>query len=142
MLIKAAVGFGIGATGDFIVEALRLPVLNDTGTFNDPAMSNYEYMSYLLGTFGVVAGVADLGLRGGSGILGFTKHATPFFAGFAAGTYFYEHSLSSLLGLRNWSLPDIAGRMVPPVLPSSFPHPAGGDPFAGQTGALHPTLKA
>jgi hypothetical protein len=42
-LAKLAVGFGVGALGDAIVEIARVPVLNDTGTFGNKNMSNYEY---------------------------------------------------------------------------------------------------
>jgi hypothetical protein len=141
LLVKTAVGFGIGAGGDAIVEIFRLPVLNDTGTFGDPNTSNYEYFSYALGTFGVVAGVADLGLRGGQGILGFTRHGMPFFAGFAMGTYFYEHTLSKLFGLRDWNPYDIVGRAFPPLLPASIPHPGitPGQPFPGSREAAPAT---
>lgn len=145
-LIHFAFGFGLGAIGDAIVEVTRFPVLNDTGTFGDPHTSNYEYFAYGLGTFGTVAGVADIGL-GGKGILGFTRKGTPFFAGFAAGTYFYEHTIVNLLGLRKFNLYESFGHILPPIVPGSFPHPHSmvpGHPFPGsqEAGAVHPSLPA
>jgi hypothetical protein len=144
--IHAAAGFGLGAVGDAIVELGRLPVLNDVGTFGDPHMSNYELMAYGLGTFGTVAGVADLGL-GGKGVLGFTSKGTPFFAGFAFGTYFYEHTLVNLFGLRKFNPYEALGHLLPPVIPSNFPHPhqlVGGRPYPGsqESGPVHPSLLA
>jgi hypothetical protein len=133
--IKMAIGFGVGAGGDAVVEITRAPVLNDTGSFGNPHMSNYEYMSYLLGTFGVVAGVADLGMRGGQGIFGFTRSAMPFFAGFAFGTYFYEHTIANLIGIRNIDPYDIASRVLPPILPAGSPH-LSGETFGGPSHPL------
>jgi hypothetical protein len=145
--VKFAIGFGIGAAGDAVVEFTRAPILNDVGTFGDPNTSNYEYFTYGLGTFAVVAGVADLGLRSGPGVFGFTKHGIPLFAGIMAGTYFYEHTLTNLLGLRQWNPYELLSRLVPPVLPGSTPRPPGvvpGRPFPGSQleGTTHPMLRA
>lgn len=131
LLVKTAIGFGVGAAGDAIVEFARVPVLTDTGTFGNHNMSNYEYMVYALGTFGFVAGVADLGLRSGKGVFGFTAHATPFFLGMAMGTYFYEHTITNLLGIRGVNPYDIAAHALPPVLPHNFPHPTSSGPGLG-----------
>jgi hypothetical protein len=147
-LVHFAFGAGLGALGDAIVEVTRFPVLNDTGTFGDRHTSNYEWMSYGLGTFGVVAGVADVGL-GGKGVLGFTRKGTPFFAGFAFGTYLYEHTIVNLLGIRKFNPYEVFSHMVPHggIIPGSFPHPHSmvpGRPYPGsqETGALHPSLPA
>jgi len=142
--VKFAIGFGLGAAGDAVVEFFRVPVLNDTGTFNDPNTSNYEYMIYILGSFGTAAGVADIGI-GGKGVLGFSRHTMPVMAGLAVGTYFWEHTLSNLLGWRKWNPYELAGRLVPPVLPGSFPHPGvtPGQPFPGsQEEQWMPPLRA
>lgn len=132
LLVKTAIGFGVGALGDFVVEVSRMPVLHDVGTFGNKNLSNYEYFVYGLGTFGVVAGVADLGMGGGKGVFGFTRHTLPFFAGLAFGTYFYEHTIVNFLGLRNIDPYDIVSHALPPILPPSTPHWAGGDPLAAQ----------
>lgn len=131
---KFAIGFGLGAGGDAVVEISRAPVLNDTGTFGDPNTSNYEYLTYFFGTAGTVLGVAALGLKG-QGILGFTASAMPVFAGLAIGTYFYEHTLANLLGIRKFNPYELFGHLLPP---------AAGHPFPGSQvgGALHPKLPA
>ena len=134
-LAKFAVGVGVGVAGDAVVELTRAPVLNDTGTFGNPHMSNYEYITYGLSGVGVSAGVIDLATGGSATPLGFTRHALPVLAGIIFGTYFYEHTITRQLGLRGVDPYDIASHALPPILPSSFPHPTG-ETFGGPSHPL------
>ena len=129
-LVKMAVGFGIGAVSDFVVEVTRAPVLNAQGTFGVHGLSNFELGIYGISTLGVTAGVADIGMGGGK-VLGFSRSGIPFFTGLAIGTYFYEHTLANLFGLRGLNPYAIAERALPPILPAGTPRIPGGNPLPG-----------
>ena len=115
-LKKVLIGVGLGVATDAGVELLRVPVLNDSGTFGDPQMSNIEYAAYGLSVFGTAAGIADIGL--GTGVLTFTKTGFPVLMGFGLGFYFWEHTLATMLGIRKFDIYSTIGHAIPPVLPA------------------------
>jgi hypothetical protein len=126
-LIHGAFGVGLGIAGSAVVEIGRIPILNDTGTFGNPHMSNFEYLGYAIGSFGTVAGLASLGLKGRN-LWGFSARGMPFTAGFAAGIYLYEHTIVRVLNIRKFDPYELFGHLVPPVMPHHRPGP------------LHPSL--
>lgn len=152
-LKKVLIGMGLGIATDAGVELLRVPVLNDSGTFGDPQMSNIEYAAYGISVFGTAAGIADIGL--GTGVLTFTKTGFPVLIGFGLGFYFWEHTLATMLGVRKYDIYQYLGKAIPPVLPSTTHLPltpggfgsgglieATGLPPNAPAGPLHPSLMA
>jgi hypothetical protein len=145
-LTKVLIGLGLGIASDAGVEILRVPVLNDSGTFGDPMMSNFEYAAYAISVFGTAAGIADIGV--GTGVLTFTKTGFPVLIGYGLGVYLYEHTLAVISGVRKYNPYEIVGSHIPAVIPSSIPHPfvhpgqeaVGLGNFTG--GPLHPTLRS
>ena len=97
-VFKLFTGMGVGAFADFLVEILRVPILNDTGTFINSTMSNFELGAYALSTGGTVAGVAAVG--SGSNVGGFTSELLPYFLGFGIGVQQYETWVAEKLGIR------------------------------------------
>lgn len=145
-LSKVLIGLGLGIASDAGVEVLRVPVLNDSGTFGDPMMSNFEYAAYAISVFGTAAGIADIGV--GTGVLTFTKSGFPILIGYGLGVYFWEHTLAVLTGIRKYNPYELVGKNIPPVLPSNFPHPfvhPGQGPMGLEQltgGPLHPALRS
>lgn len=133
-LQKVLIGMGLGAATDAAVEILRVPVLNDSGTFGDPMMSNIEYAAYAISVFGTAAGVADIGL--GTGVLTFTKTGFPVLIGYGLGFYFWEHTFATLLGVRKYDIYSYAQNLIPPVLPAGthLPLTPGGFGYGGIPG--------
>jgi len=147
-LKKVLIGMGLGAGTDALVEIFRVPVLNDSGTFGDPGMSNIEYAAYAISVFGTAAGIADIGL--GTGVLTFTKTGFPVLIGYGLGFYFWEHTFAVLFGVRKYDIYQYAGRLIPPVLPAGtrLPLTPGGLGYGGipgvpgnaPPGPVHPAL--
>jgi len=113
---KMAVGAGLGATADAAVELFQVPVLNDSGTFGNANMSNFEVAGYALGIAGTTAGIADIAVS--KGVISFTSDTFPIFLGWVLGIYFYEHTFADLTGIRKFDPYETIGGYIPPVLPS------------------------
>ena len=96
-------------------ELFRVPVLNDSGTFGNTEISNFELAGYGLGVAGTVAGIADIAI--GKGVVTFTASTFPIFLGWILGIYFYEHTFADMLGVRKFNPYEYAGNLIPPVLP-------------------------
>lgn len=115
-MTKALIGAGLGAAADAGTELFRVPVLNDSGTFGNTEISNFELAGYGLGVAGTVAGIADIAI--GKGVVTFTAATWPIFLGWMLGIYFYEHTFADMMGIRKTNIYEYAGGLIPPVLPS------------------------
>lgn len=115
-MVKVFVGTGLGIIADLLIEVFRIPVLNDSGTFGNASISNFEIAGYGLSVAGVVAGIADLVVN--KGVLSFTKDSLPFFLGFGIGIQQYESWIADKLGLRKFNPYTTVGGYIPQVLPS------------------------
>lgn len=109
-------GLGLGVGSDAAVEVLRVPILNDSGTFGNTTISNFEIVGYGLSIFAIVAGIIDIII--GKGVITFTRDHIFKFTGFMLGIYFYEHTLADLLGIRKFNPYEYANKLIPAVLPS------------------------
>ena len=114
-MVKVFVGTGLGIIADLLIEVFRIPVLNDSGTFGNASISNFEIAGYGLSVAGVVAGIADLVVN--KGVLSFTKDSLPFFLGFGIGIQQYESWIADKLGLRKFNPYTTVGGYIPAVLP-------------------------
>ncbi len=131
---QLTLGIGIGITIDAIVEVAKIPVLNDSGTFGNADISNFELIFYGMSIAGISAAVIDIGV--GKGILTFSKSMIFYLTGLIIGVYFYENTLAAMFKIRKFDPYQLVGRYIPPVLPegtqlpfiSGAPAPiAGGD---------------
>src|SRR5215212_448037 len=111
-----AVGVGLGVFTDLMVELFKVPVLNDSGTFGNTAISNFEIFVYGIGILGFVAGVIDTII--GKGVVTFTKDHIFKFLGVLIGVYVYEHTFADFIGIRKFNPYQYAGQLIPPVLPA------------------------
>lgn len=132
-LRQVALGMGIGIVSDGAVEIARLPVLNDSGTFGNSQISNFELFFYGIGIAGIAAAIIDIGT--GKGILTFSKDMIFYLVGLVIGVYFYENTLSHVLNIRKLNPYDLVGKYIPPVLPSGTNLPfVTSNPLGGSTG--------
>lgn len=115
-LRQIALGMGIGVVADGAIEVARVPVLNDSGTFGNSQISNFELFFYGIGIAGISAAIIDIGT--GKGILTFSKSMIFYLVGLIMGVYFYENTLSHIFNIRKLNPYDLIGKYVPPVLPS------------------------
>ena len=115
-MVKVAIGTGLGIIADMLIEVFRVPVLNDSGTFGNASISNFEIAGYGLSVAGVTAGIADLVVN--RGVLSFTKDTLPFFLGFGIGIQQYESWIADKLGLRKFNPYTTVGGYIPQVLPA------------------------
>jgi hypothetical protein len=114
-LKQLTLGIGIGITVDAIVEVAKVPVLNDSGTFGNADISNFELIFYGMSIAGISAAVIDIGV--GKGILTFSKSMIFYLTGLIIGVYFYENTLASMFKIRKFDPYQTVGRYVPPILP-------------------------
>jgi hypothetical protein len=111
-----ATGAGLGVVADLLVELFRIPVLNDSGTFGNTTISNFEIIAYGLSMLGVIAGIIDTIV--GKGVVSFTREHIFKFLGFLLGVYVYEHTIADTIGIRKFNPYDFAGQFIPRVLPA------------------------
>lgn len=143
VIIQLALGTGIGIIADAVVEITRFPVLNDTGTFGNTKVSNFELFFYGIAIAGIAAGIIDIGW--GRGILTFSKDMIFYLAGLVFGVSVYESTLSTMFGIRKVNPYTIVAANIPQVLPSStqLPFvtpgatPSGFQTSGGQAGTLN-----
>lgn len=112
---QLALGIGIGVTVDAVVEVAKVPVLNDSGTFGNADISNFELIFYGMSIAGISAAVIDIGV--GKGILTFSKSMIFYLTGLIIGVYFYENTLANMFKIRKFDPYQTVGRYIPPVLP-------------------------
>lgn len=127
-LKQLTLGIGIGITVDAVVEVAKIPVLNDTGTFGNSDISNFELIFYGMSIAGISAAVIDIGV--GRGILTFSKSMIFYLTGLVVGVYFYENTLATMFKIRKFDPYKLVGKYIPPILPESTKLPfigAGGD---------------
>jgi hypothetical protein len=115
-LKQLTLGIGIGVTVDAVVEVARVPVLNDTGTFGNSDISNFELIFYGMSIAGISAAIIDIGV--GRGILTFSKSMIFYLTGLVIGVYFYENTLATMFRIRKFDPYKMVGKYIPPVLPS------------------------
>lgn len=132
-LQQIALGMGVGIFADAAVEVTKLPVLNDSGTFGNSQISNFELFFYGISIAGLGAAIVDIGT--GKGILTFSKSMIFYLVGLIMGVYFYENTLATLFKIRKFNPYELVGRYIPPVLPegTKLPFLPGG--FMGPEGA-------
>ena len=128
---QLTLGIGIGITVDAIVEVAKIPVLNDSGTFGNADISNFELIFYGMSIAGISAAVIDIGV--GKGILTFSKSMIFYLTGLIIGVYFYENTLATMFKIRKFDPYQLVGRYIPPVLPENtqLPFITNGAPVAG-----------
>lgn len=131
-------GAGLGIVSDLLVELFKVPVLNDSGTFGNTTISNFEIVSYGLGVLGIVAGIMDIII--GKGIITFTRDYIFKLLGFLLGVYFYEHSIADIIGIRKFNPYDFAGQFVPKVLPADTQIPFVNSPPNATSPILSPLI--
>ena len=123
-------GAGLGIVADLLTELFRVPVLNDSGTFGNTTISNFEIVAYGLAILGVVAGIMDIII--GKGVISFTRDYIFKLLGFMLGVYYYEHSLADIIGIRKFNQYNFAGQFIPRVLPAGTSIPTVTSyPYAG-----------
>lgn len=141
---QVALGMGIGAFADAAVEVTRIPVLNDTGTFGNSQISNFELFFYGISIAGLGAAIVDIGT--GKGILTFSKSMIFYLVGLIIGVYFYENTLATLFKIRKFNPYEFVGKYIPPILPEStrLPFLPGGfmGPEAAPSAASMPVPRA
>lgn len=115
-LKQLTLGIGIGVIVDAIVEVAKIPVLNDSGTFGNADISNFELVFYGINIAGISAAVIDIGV--GKGILTFSKSMIFYLVGLIIGVYFYENTLASMFKIRKFDPYNLVGKYIPPVLPA------------------------
>lgn len=128
---QLTLGIGIGITIDAVVEVAKVPVLNDSGTFGNADISNFELIFYGMSIAGISAAVIDIGV--GKGILTFSKSMIFYLTGLIIGVYFYENTLANMFKIRKFDPYDLVGRYIPPVLSENtqLPFVSGAPPMAG-----------
>lgn len=112
---QLALGIGIGITVDAVVEVAKIPVLNDSGTFGNADISNFELIFYGMSIAGISAAVIDIGV--GKGILTFSKSMIFYLTGLIIGVYFYENTLATMFKIRKFDPYQLVGRYIPPIIP-------------------------
>ena len=117
VIMQLALGAGIGIVADAVVEITRFPVLNDTGTFGNTKVSNFELFFYGISLAGIAAGIIDIGW--GKGVLTFSKSMIFYLAGLIFGVSVYESTLSTMFGIRKFNPYQIVATNIPQVLPSN-----------------------
>ena len=125
---QLTLGIGIGITVDAIVEVAKIPVLNDSGTFGNADISNFELIFYGMSIAGISAAVIDIGA--GKGVLTFSKSMIFYLTGLIIGVYFYENTLATMFKIRKFDPYQLVGRYIPPVLPegTALPFISGAPP--------------
>jgi len=108
-------GMGIGIVTDAGIEIAKIPVLNDSGTFGNSDISNFELIFYGITISGIVAAIIDIGT--GKGVLTFTKSMLFYLIGLIVGVYFYENTLTKIFKIRINPY-ELVGKYIPPVLPA------------------------
>lgn len=112
-LRNASFGALAGAVIDAATEISEMPILNDKAPLvENPNMSTAEAIVYLTGGLAVVGGLVDE-FTGMKAVGGYGKEALATGFGLLMGTYVYETSLATQLGIRKPEdiAPDASGPM-------------------------------
>jgi len=134
VITQLALGAGIGIIADAVVEITRFPVLNDTGTFGNTKVSNFELFFYGVSIAGIAAGIIDIGW--GRGVLTFSRSMIFYLAGLIFGVSIYESTLSTMFGIRKFNPYQVVAANIPAVLPANTQLPfvtPGATPTGFQT---------
>lgn len=97
---NASFGALTGAVIDAATEISEMPILNDKAPLvENPNMSTAEAIVYLTGGLAIIGGLVDIG-TGLKAVGGYGREALATGLGLVLGTYVYETSLATQLGIR------------------------------------------